>query len=66
MKKSLFNGSELRAIMSAGKIQKESFPGFRLFYVDGKVEYFNEGQSAVDKKIKDNNYEVYADFNRCI
>ena len=53
---SLYEYGDLLAIMSAGKIQKESFPGFRLFYVDGKTEYFNEGQGTVDKKIKDNNF----------
>lgn len=54
-KASLYEYRDLLAIMSAGKIQRESFAGFRLFYVDGKTEYFNEGQSAVDKKIKENN-----------
>lgn len=55
-KASLYEYRDLLAIMSAGKIQRESFPGFRLFYVDGKSEYFNEGQTAVDKKINDNNF----------
>jgi len=63
-KASLYEYRDLLAIMSAGKIQKESFPGFRLFYVDGKVEYFNEGQSAVDKKIKDNNF-LFERIDRC-
>lgn len=61
---SLYEYSDLLAIMSAGKIQRESFPGFRLFYVDGKVEYFNEGKSAVDKKIKDNNF-LFDRIDRC-
>ena len=63
-KASLYEYRDLLTIMSAGKIQKESFPGFRLFYVDGKVEYFNEGQSAVDKKIKDNNI-LFEHIDRC-
>ncbi len=63
-KASLYEYRDLLAIMSAGRIQKESFPGFRLFYVDGKVEYFNEGQSAVDKKIKDNNI-LFERIDRC-
>lgn len=54
-KASLYEYRDLLAIMSAGKIQRESFSGFRLFYVDGKTEYYNEGQSAVDRKIKENN-----------
>lgn len=54
-KASLYEYGDLLAIMSAGAIKRESFPGFRLFYVDGKTEYQNEGQAAVDKKIKENN-----------
>lgn len=63
-KESLYEYSDLLAIMSAGKIKKDSFPGFRLFYVDGKSEYFNEGQSAVDKRIKDNN-DLFERIDRC-
>ena len=40
--------------MSSGRIQRESFNGFRLFYIDGKKEYINEGSAAVDKEIKEN------------
>lgn len=54
-KASLYEYRDLLAIMTAGKIQRESFNGFRLFYIDGKKEYTNEGASAVDKKIKENN-----------
>ena len=54
-KASLYEYSDLLAIMSSGRIQRESFNGFRLFYIDGKKEYINEGESAVDKKIKENN-----------
>lgn len=63
-KASLYEYRDLLAIMSAGKIQRESFSGFRLFYVDGKTEYYNEGQSAVDKKIRDNNY-LFERIDRC-
>lgn len=63
-KSSLYEYRDLLAIMSAGKIQRESFPGFRLFYVDGKVEYFNEGKSAIDKKIKENNL-LFERIDRC-
>ncbi len=63
-KASLYEYRDLLAIMSAGKIQRESFPGFRLFYVDGKVEYFNEGKSAIDKKIKENNL-LFERIDRC-
>ena len=63
-KASLYEYGDLLAIMSAGKIQRESFVGFRLFYVDGKAEYLNEGQSAVDKKVKDNN-NLFERIDRC-
>lgn len=63
-KASLYEYGDLLAIMSAGKIQRENFPGFRLFYVDGKNEYFNEGKSAIDKKIKENNL-LFERIDRC-
>lgn len=54
-KASLYEYSDLLAIMTAGKIQRESFNGFRLFYIDGKKEYINESATAIEKKIKENN-----------
>lgn len=54
-KASLYEYKDLLAIISAGKIKKESFAGFRLFAVDGKSEYQNEGQNVIDNKIKENN-----------
>ena len=63
-KASLYEYGDLLAIMSAGEIQKETFVGFRLFYVNGKTEYHNEGQSAVNKKIKDNN-NLFERIDRC-
>lgn len=53
-KASLYEYSDLLAIMSSGRIPRESFNGFRLFYIDGKKEYINEGTSAVDREIKEN------------
>lgn len=63
-KASLYEYRDLLAIMGAGRIQRETFAGFRLFYVDGKSEYYNEGQSAVDKKIKENN-NLFERIDRC-
>ena len=63
-KASLYEYRDLLAIMSVGKIKRESFSGFRLFYIDGKTEYLNEGQSAVDKKIKEN-YMLFERIDRC-
>lgn len=64
-KTSLYEYGDLLAIMSAGKIQRESFAGFRLFYVDGKTEYFNESQDAVYKKIKENNC-LFERLDKCL
>lgn len=63
-KASLYEYGDLLAIMNAGKIQRESFVGFRLFYIDGKTEYYNEGQSVVDKKVRDNN-NLFERIDRC-
>ncbi len=63
-KASLYEYSDLLAIMSSGRIQKESFIGFRLFYVDGKKEYINEGESAVDKEIKEN-HKIFDKIDVC-
>ena len=63
-KASLYEYRDLLAIMSAGIIQKESFAGFRLFYVDGKTEYLNEGTSTIDRHIRDNN-DIFEKIDRC-
>ena len=54
-KASIYEYSDLLAIMSSGKIDDRSFAGFRLFPIDGKVEYQNFGSSQIDKLIRDNN-----------
>ncbi len=54
-KASIYEYKDLLSIMSSGKIDSSNYPGFRLFEVDGKTEYQNEGASQIDKKIKENN-----------
>lgn len=54
-KASLYEYKDLLAIMSSGKIEKENFPGFRLFTIDGKSEYLNYGQSKLEREINNNN-----------
>ena len=54
-KASIYEYSDLLAIMSSGKIDDRSFAGFRLFPIDGKTEYQNYGSSQIDKEIKANN-----------
>ena len=41
--------------MSSGEIEKSNFPGFRLFYVNGKIEYQNCKDAQIDRNIKENN-----------
>ncbi len=54
-KASIYEYSDLLAIMSSGKIDYRSFASFRLFPVDGKTEYQNYGSAQIDKLIKENN-----------
>lgn len=54
-KASIYEYRDLLSIMSSGKIDTKNFPGFRLFRVEGKVEYQNDGNVQIDKKIKENN-----------
>lgn len=64
-KASLYEYRDLLSIMSGGSIEKENFPGFRLFPVDGKKDYQNEGEAQIDKKIKEN-HDLFERIDRCI
>lgn len=64
-KASLYEYRDLLSIMSSGSIEKENYPGFRLFPVDGKKDYQNEGKAQIDKKIKDN-HELFEKIDRSI
>lgn len=64
-KASLYEYKDLLSIMSSGGIEKENYPGFRLFPVDGKNDYQNEGKTQIDKKIKDN-HELFEKIDRSI
>ena len=59
------NIEDLLSIMSSGSIEKENYPGFRLFSVDGKKDYQNEGKAQIDKKIKEN-HELFEKIDRSI
>lgn len=54
-KASIYEYRDLLSIMSSGKIDANNYPGFRIFRIDGKVEYQNERDGEIDKKIKENN-----------
>ncbi len=62
-KTSLYEYKDLLAIMSRGKVEKENFPGFRLFPIDGKIEYQNYGQNQLDRDI-DNNNKLFERIDR--
>lgn len=64
-KASLYEYRDLLSIMSSGRIAKENYPGFRLFSVDGKNDYQNEGKSQVDKKLKEN-HDLFEQIDRSI
>ena len=64
-KTSIYEYSDLLAIMSSGRIDPIHFPGFRLFTVDGKAEYQNYGNGQIDKEIKNNN-EMFEKIDRGI
>lgn len=64
-KSSLYEYQDLLSIMSSGKIEKDNFPGFRLFPVDGKKDYQNEGNGQIDKKLKENQ-ELFERIDRSI
>lgn len=54
-KTSLYEYKELLAIISEGAIDENIFPGFRLFYVDGKSEYPTLNEKQIEKEIRTNN-----------
>ena len=54
-KASLYEYSDLLAIMSSGTINSAYYPGFRLFPIDGKNDYQTFGESQIDKEIRNNN-----------
>lgn len=54
-KDSIYEYRDLLSIMSSGKIESSNFPGFRLFTIDGKIDYQTYGNSQIDKEIKNNN-----------
>lgn len=64
-KTSLYEYRDLLSIMSSGNIAKENFPGFRLFPVDGKKDYQNEGRTQIDKKLKEN-HDLFEKIDRSI
>ncbi|WP_159442070.1 helicase HerA domain-containing protein [Clostridium sp. Marseille-P2415] len=54
-KTSLYEYKDLLSIMSGGLVARNNFPGFRLFYVDGKKDFSNFGKMQIDKELKKNN-----------
>lgn len=64
-KSSLYEYKELLAIMSSGSIDKSVFPGFRLFYINGKTEFDTYGENQVKKEIR-KNHELFERIDRSV
>ena len=64
-KNSLFEYRDLLSIMSSGKVNKENYPGFRLFAIDGKADYQTNNKNEVGKFLKQNN-ELFERIDRSI
>lgn len=64
-KNSLFEYRDLLSIMSSGKVNKENFPGFRLFTIDGKADYQTNNKNEVSKFLQQNN-ELFERIDRSI
>lgn len=64
-KASIYEYKDLLAIMSSGRIEKDNYPSFRLFSINGKTEYQNFGKTQIDKNIKENN-DLYEKIDRSI
>ena len=64
-KNSLYEYKELLAIMSSGKIDRNIFPGFRLFFINGKTEFENLNDRELKKEIKKNN-DLFEKIDRSV
>ena len=64
-KSSLYEYKELLAIMSSGNIDESVFPGFRLFYVNGKTEFETYGESQIKKEIR-KDHELFERIDRSV
>ena len=64
-KSSLYEYQELLAIMSSGSIEKKEFPGFRLFYINGKTDFDTYGENRVKKEIQ-RDHELFERIDRSV
>lgn len=64
-KSALYEYRELLAIMSNGVIDSSIFPGFRLFYVDGKQEFETLSETQLKKEIK-KNHDLFEQIDRSV
>ncbi len=62
---SLYEYRDLLSIMSGGIVGQEVFPGFRLFYMDGKREFPNVGRAMINRELKKNN-QLFERIDRSI
>lgn len=54
-KNSLYEYRLLLSIINSGKIEREYFPVFRLFYVDPQFDYISETSPRIKKMLSENN-----------
>lgn len=64
-KAALYEYRELLAIMSSGMIDQSIFPGFRLFYVDGKKDFETYSEIQLKKEIK-RNHDLFERIDRSV
>lgn len=64
-KASLYEYKELLAIMSSGSIDESVFPGFRLFYINGKTEFDTYGENQIKKEIR-RDHELFERIDRSV
>ena len=64
-KSSLYEYKELLAIMSSGSIDESVFPGFRLFYINGKTDFDTYGENQVKREIR-RDHELFERIDRSV
>ena len=62
-KASIYEYRDLLSIISSGRIDVNNYRGFRLFSVDGKVDYQNDSNQMIDKEIKEN-HQLFEKIDR--
>lgn len=62
---SLYEYKEFLSIMNTGKINRDVFPGFRLFFIDGKKDFSRMNPREIKKELENNN-KLFEKIDRSI